>query len=89
MISLQLQRGEAFERVDAEELTMNTPVTQNDKELEGTLIGVDELVNMVMEDVVELILDPTTGTSKEVGRIDEILLNGNNVAMIVKGGRPK
>ena len=49
----------------------------------------DELVNMVMEDVVELVLDSSTGVSKEVGRIDEILLNGNNVAMIVPGGRPK
>ena len=62
---------------------------QNDRELEGTLIGADELVNMVMEDVVELVLDAATGTSKEVGRIDEILLNGNNVAMMVPGGRPK
>jgi len=43
---------------------------------------------MVMEDVVELVVDPATGASKEVGRIDEILLNGNNVTMIVKGGRP-
>ena len=46
-------------------------------------------MNMVMEDVVELVLDAATGTSKEVGRIDEILLNGNNVAMMVPGGRPK
>lgn len=43
---------------------------------------------MVMEDVVELTLDTHTGESKESGRVGELLLNGNNVAMVVPGGRP-
>ena len=44
---------------------------------------------MVMEDVVEYVMDPATGNSKEVARVDEILLNGNNVVMMIPGGRPK
>ena len=42
-----------------------------------------------MEDVIEYVMDPTTGISKEAGKVDEILLNGNNVVMLVPGGRPK
>ena len=49
----------------------------------------DELVNMVMEDVVELTVDAKTGQSKETGRVGELLLNGNNVTMLIPGGRPK
>lgn len=60
---------------------------KGDKELEGDLVGVDEFVNMVMENVVELQFDATTGTSKETGKVGELLLNGNNVVMIVQGGR--
>ncbi|KAH9249644.1 hypothetical protein BASA81_012613 [Batrachochytrium salamandrivorans] len=61
---------------------------KGDKELEGDLVGVDEFVNMVMENVVEFQLDAATGQSQETGvKVKELLLNGNNVVMIVQGGR--
>ena len=60
---------------------------KNDRELQGTLIGVDDFVNMVMEDVTELSVDRQTGVSKEIGKVDQLLLNGNNVVMILPQGK--
>ena len=60
---------------------------KGEKEFEGILVGVDDHVNIVMADVTELVLDPLTGKSEEVGNVGELLLNGNNVTMIVEGGR--
>lgn len=52
-------------------------------ELVGTLLGFDEYVNMVLEDVVEYEVgaDGVTQT-----RIEQILLNGNNVCLLIPGG---
>ncbi|ODV77160.1 LSM-domain-containing protein [Suhomyces tanzawaensis NRRL Y-17324] len=50
----------------------------NDKEFTGTLIGFDDFVNMVLEDVVE---ESNDGVSDKV--IKKMLLNGGQVAMIV------
>jgi len=57
-----------------------------EKELEGTLRGFDEFVNMVLEDVVEY--EQTAHGRKET-KLDQILLNGANVAMLVPGGASK
>jgi U6 snRNA-associated Sm-like protein LSm5 len=50
-------------------------------ELEGTLRGFDDYVNMVLDDVEEFRED-----SKSI-KYPQILLNGNNVTMLIPGGR--
>ena len=56
------------------------------QELVGTLRGFDDYVNMVMEDVTEFEVDSDGNRTKV--HLDQILLNGNNVAMLVPGGSP-
>jgi len=56
---------------------------KNDKELVGTLLGFDDYVNMVLEDVVEY---ETTSEGKRITKLDQILLNGNHITMLVPGG---
>ncbi|CDK29368.1 unnamed protein product [Kuraishia capsulata CBS 1993] len=51
-------------------------------EFVGTLVGFDDFVNMVLEDVVETESDGTELHRKNM------LLNGRNVTMIVPGGKP-
>ncbi|THW95892.1 hypothetical protein D6D17_07641 [Aureobasidium pullulans] len=48
-------------------------IMKGDKEFSGTLLGFDDFVNMVLEDVTEY---DYTGTSTKMSKI---LLNGNNV----------
>ncbi|KAH9860540.1 RNA-binding protein lsm5 [Plenodomus biglobosus] len=50
------------------------------KEFTGKLVGFDDYVNMVLEDVTEI--DVTEGNNK----LPKILLNGNNICMMVPGG---
>ena len=58
-------------------------IMKNDKEVVGTLLGFDDFVNMVLEDVTEY---ETTGEGRSVTKLDQILLNGNNITMLVPGG---
>ena len=58
-------------------------IMRGDKELVGTLRGFDDYVNMVLEDVTEYEI---TSEGKRVTKLDQILLNGNNVALLVPGG---
>ena len=58
-------------------------IMRGDKELVGTLRGFDDYVNMVLEDVTEYEI---TAEGKRVTKLDQILLNGNNVALLVPGG---
>ena len=52
---------------------------KSERELVGTLRGFDVYVNMVLEDVTEY---ETTAEGRRVtGRLDQILLNGNNIAI--------
>lgn len=51
----------------------------------GTLRGFDEYVNMVLDDATTI--DYTMSGQKE-SKLDSILLNGANVAMLVPGGKP-
>ncbi|KAK9845497.1 hypothetical protein WJX81_007970 [Elliptochloris bilobata] len=60
-------------------------VMKGDKELVGTLRGFDVFVNMVLEDVDEYEVTPE-GT--RVTHMEQILLNGNNIALLVPGGKP-
>ena len=58
-------------------------IMKGDKEVEGTLRGFDDFVNMVLDDVVEY--EMFNGTLRKV-KMDHILLNGANVALLVPGG---
>ena len=49
---------------------------KGEKEFAGTLLGFDDYVNMVLEDVIEF---DYTGAQT---RLPKILLNGNNICMV-------
>ncbi|KAI8924306.1 like-Sm ribonucleoprotein [Entophlyctis helioformis] len=59
-------------------------VMKGDKEFTGTLLGFDDFVNMVLEDVTEY---ETTADGIKTATFDQILLNGNNICMLVPGGQ--
>ncbi|KAF3068890.1 U6 snRNA-associated Sm-like protein LSm5 [Daldinia childiae] len=46
----------------------------------GTLLGFDDYVNMVLEDVTEF------DYSGNHTKLSKILLNGNNICMLIPGG---
>lgn len=54
-------------------------IMKNDKEIFGTLLGFDDFVNMLLEDVTEF---ETTPEGRRVTKLDQILLNGNNITMV-------
>ncbi|KAI1518846.1 U6 snRNA-associated Sm protein LSm5 [Pyrenophora tritici-repentis] len=69
------------------------------KEFTGKLVGFDDYVNMVLEDVTEMYRQPliainmdfvtnADGSDPAEGNIKlpKILLNGNNICMMVPGG---
>jgi U6 snRNA-associated Sm-like protein LSm5 len=58
-------------------------IMRNDKEIVGTLLGFDDFVNMVLEDVTEF---ENTAEGRRITKLDQILLNGNNITMLVPGG---
>ena len=58
-------------------------IMKGDKEVVGTLRGFDEFVNMVLDDVTEYVV---TARGREKTKLDQILLNGNNVCLMVPGG---
>ncbi|KAJ6438494.1 U6 snRNA-associated Sm-like protein LSm5 [Purpureocillium lavendulum] len=49
-------------------------------EFSGTLVGFDDYVNMVLEDVTEF------DYSGNHTKLPKILLNGNNICMLIPGG---
>ena len=57
-------------------------IMKNDKEIVGTLQGFDDYVNMVLEDVTEFEM---TTEGRRITKLDQILLNGNNITMLVPG----
>ncbi|KFM66979.1 U6 snRNA-associated Sm-like protein LSm5 [Stegodyphus dumicola] len=58
-------------------------IMKNDIEIVGTLLGFDDFVNMVLEDVTEY---ESTPEGRRITKLDQILLNGNNITMMVPGG---
>ncbi|MCI4383897.1 hypothetical protein PGIGA_G00032030 [Pangasianodon gigas] len=58
-------------------------VMKNDKEIVGTLLGFDDFVNMVLEDVTEFEITPE---GRRITKLDQILLNGNNITMVGSTG---
>ena len=56
---------------------------KNDKEIVGTLLGFDDFVNMVLEDVTEYEM---TAEGRRITMLEQILLNGNSITMMIPGG---
>lgn len=54
-------------------------IMKNDKEMVGTLLGFDDFVNMLLEDVTET---ENTPEGRRITKLDQILLNGNNITMV-------
>jgi len=61
---------------------------RTDREMEGTLVGFDVYVNMVLADVTETDRGAGPGGSDTVTKLDRVLVNGNSVAALVPGGKP-
>ncbi|CAO2622939.1 U6 snRNA-associated Sm-like protein LSm5 [Lemmus lemmus] len=57
-------------------------VVKSDKEIVGTRLRFDDFVNIVLEDVTEFEITP----EGRIAKLDQILLNGNNITMMVLGG---
>ncbi|EGF82581.1 hypothetical protein BATDEDRAFT_9366, partial [Batrachochytrium dendrobatidis JAM81] len=55
-------------------------IMKGDKEFTGTLLGFDDFVNMVLEDVTEYEM---TSTGIRTEHFDQLLLNGNNICMVM------
>jgi U6 snRNA-associated Sm-like protein LSm5 len=51
----------------------------NDKEVVGTLLGSDDFVNMLLEDVTKY---ESTPEGRKITNLHQILLNGNNITMV-------
>ncbi|EGC34821.1 hypothetical protein DICPUDRAFT_152939 [Dictyostelium purpureum] len=56
---------------------------KNDKEFVGTLLGFDAYVNIFLKDVTEYEYTPE---GLKTIKLDNILLNGNHVCLLVPGG---
>ncbi|XP_038950859.1 U6 snRNA-associated Sm-like protein LSm5 [Rattus norvegicus] len=61
-------------------------VMKSDKDIVGTPLGFDDFVNMVLEDVTEFEITPE---GRRITKLDQILLNGNNITMLVPGEGPE
>ncbi|CAL0305344.1 unnamed protein product [Lupinus luteus] len=58
---------------------------EGEKEFVGTLKGFDAFVNLMLEDVTEYEI---TSEGRKITKLDQILLNGTQVAILVPGGSP-
>ncbi|XP_034859569.1 U6 snRNA-associated Sm-like protein LSm5 [Mirounga angustirostris] len=56
---------------------------KGDQEIVGTLLGFDDFVSVVLEDVTEFEITPER---RRIPELDQILLSGNNVTVLVPGG---
>ncbi|CBQ67587.1 probable U6 snRNA-associated Sm-like protein LSm5 [Sporisorium reilianum SRZ2] len=58
-------------------------IMKTDREFSGTLLGFDDYVNMVLEDVTEY--ETTPDGKKKKTKLGQTLLNGNNICMLIPG----
>nr|XP_036846505.1 U6 snRNA-associated Sm-like protein LSm5 [Manis javanica] len=59
-------------------------VMKSDKEIVGTLLGFDDFVSILLkggDGNIEI-----TPEGRRITKLDQILLNGNNITMLVPGG---
>jgi len=73
------QRTELIDRCIGSKIWV---IMKNDREFTGTLLGFDDFVNMVLEDVTEF---EDTPQGKKTTKLSQTLLNGNNICMLVPG----
>ncbi|NWT04371.1 LSM5 protein, partial [Mionectes macconnelli] len=57
-------------------------VMKSDKEIVGTLLGFDDFVS-ILQGCTLLEITPE---GRRITKLDQILLNGNNITMLVPGG---
>ncbi|KAI0094942.1 like-Sm ribonucleoprotein [Irpex rosettiformis] len=57
-------------------------IMKTDREFTGTLLGFDDFVNMVLEDVTEY---ENTPEGRKKTQLHQTLLNGNNICMLIPG----
>jgi len=55
---------------------------KSDREFTGRLLGFDDFVNMVLEDVTEY---ENTPQGRKTTNLAQTLLNGNNICMLIPG----
>lgn len=60
-----------------------TVILKNDREFTGVLLGFDDFVNMVLEDVTECQTLPSGERVKT--KLQTTLLNGNNICILLPG----
>ncbi|NWX44753.1 LSM5 protein, partial [Steatornis caripensis] len=58
-------------------------VMKSDKEIVGTLLGFDDFVSILCQQCLRLEITPE---GRRITKLDQILLNGNNITMLVPGG---
>ncbi|XP_041050324.1 U6 snRNA-associated Sm-like protein LSm5 [Carcharodon carcharias] len=56
---------------------------QKDKEFVGTLLGFDDFVNILLEDITQFEITPQ---GRRITKLDQISLNGNNITVLIPGG---
>ncbi|NXC90768.1 LSM5 protein, partial [Cercotrichas coryphoeus] len=63
-------------------------VMKSDKEIVGTLLGFDDFpLSLVLCSYLQfLIFSEITPEGRRITKLDQILLNGNNITMLVPGG---
>jgi len=57
-------------------------ILKGNREMVGTLLGFDDYVNMVLENVTEY---ETTPEGRRKTSLGQTLLNGNNICMLIPG----
>ncbi|KAG9104741.1 RNA-binding protein lsm5 [Ceratobasidium sp. 370] len=57
-------------------------IMKSEREFVGTLLGFDDFVNMVLDDVTEY---ETTPQGVKKTKLRQTLLNGNNICMLMPG----
>ncbi|MXQ85259.1 hypothetical protein E5288_WYG014386 [Bos mutus] len=58
-------------------------VMKSDKEIVGTLLGFDDFVSILLKGGC---MGEITPEGRRITKLDQILLNGNNITMLVPGG---
>ncbi|EJD55162.1 Sm-like ribonucleo protein [Auricularia subglabra TFB-10046 SS5] len=58
-------------------------VMKTEREFTGTLLGFDDFVNMVLEDVTEY--ETLPDGSRKKTKLRQTLLNGNNICILIPG----
>ncbi|NWQ84104.1 LSM5 protein, partial [Columbina picui] len=61
-------------------------VMKSDKEIVGTLLGFDDFVSILCWKCLRLTTSEITPEGRRITKLDQILLNGNNITMLVPGG---